>query len=69
MSFLKSIEYILNFKNSINTKLISIKYKNKILTLKFENKNKELLNSYISKKYTINDIKSYNNNLIFRIKI
>jgi hypothetical protein len=64
-----ALEYILNYNQSINTKLEDIEYKNNKLLITFENKNKEKLEKYIKKRYKIISSHVYNNNLSIEVKI
>ena len=67
--YLNALEYILNYKHSVNTVLNDVEYKNNKLLISFENKNKNKIESYINKKYKIISSKVYNNILSIEVKI
>ena len=67
--YLTALEYILNYKQSVNTVLNDVEYKNNKLLISFENKNKNKIESYINKKYKIISSKVYNNILSIEVKI
>jgi len=66
---LKSMQYILKYKDQINTKLISINYSNLNLMIKFENKNENNIKKYIQKKYKIISSNKSKDILSIRVKI
>jgi hypothetical protein len=53
LKLLKQMQYILDYKQSIDVKLIDIEYKNKKLFFTFENKNIALLKKYFEKNTKI----------------
>lgn len=67
--FIKAFEYILKYKNTINTKLLSIDYSDNFINIVFQNNDKLKLVKYISKKYNIVSSNVVGNRLNIRVKI
>ena len=69
IEFLNAFEYILKYRESSNTLLKSIEYKNNRIILNMNNKNKVNIERHIQKKYKILNSRAFNDNLLIEIKI
>jgi hypothetical protein len=69
LKLLQATKYLLDYKNSIDTKLLSFDYKNSKVLLKLEDKNQNQLKKYIKTKYKILSFTKGKNSLNIGIKI
>ncbi len=67
--FTSALEYILNYKKIVNTKVIDIEFRNNILKVRFEKKSRILIKKYIENKYNNVAFKIEQNTFVAELKI